>query len=299
MNNKMKRITLVVGLGYIGELIAKAGLREEQEVKALIRSENKTQRLKQWDIAVTRADLDQHTERQLPINGDTDVFYTVPPQPNGEQDTRLRYFLSVLDAPPASLIYISTSGVYGDYQGAWVTEEDQLKSTSPRALQRIDAENALLDWHTQNPDTHLVILRSAGIYGPNRLPVERLKRRAPLVKKNELHAYLNLIHADDLTQICRQATTDLKSGEKYNVSDGQPTTMTQYLNYVAEQLELPRSPIVSLAEAHKKISPAMMKYLSESKRLSNKKLLDTLQKKLLFPNYIEGVKQAVRDSIEK
>ncbi|VAW83163.1 Nucleoside-diphosphate-sugar epimerases [hydrothermal vent metagenome] len=295
MNDQRQNIAFIVGFGYIGELIAQAALREKQEVKALIRSENKIQQLEQLGIAFTIADLDQHTGQQLPINHLSDVFYTTPPQPDGETDTRLRYFLSLLDEPPASLIYISTSGVYGDYQGAWVTEDDPLKSTSPRSLQRIDAENTLLEWHAQHPETHLVILRSAGIYGPHRLPVDRLKRQAPLVKQDELHAYLNLIHGEDLSRICRRATSRCKSGEKYNVSDGSPTTMVDYLNHVAEQLELPQAPLVSLAEAHKTISPSMMKYLSESKRLSNKKLLSTLQEDLLYPNYIEGVKQAARE----
>jgi len=295
MNSLQNNIAFIVGFGYIGELIAKAALGEQQEVNALIRVENKTQRFKQRGIAFTIADLDEHTKQQLPINYRSDVFYTAPPQAGGEKDTRLRYFLSLLDAPPASLIYISTSGVYGDYQGEWVTEEDKLRSTSPRSLQRIDAENTLLEWHAQHPETHLVILRSAGIYGQHRLPIDRLKRQAPLVKQDELHAYLNLIHGEDLARICRRATSHCQSGEIYNVSDGSPTTMAEYFNHVAKQLGLPGPPLVSLAEAHKTISSAMMKYLSESKRLSNKKLLSALQENLLYPSYIDGVNQAVQE----
>ena len=290
MEKQTPRTTLIVGFGYIGKLIAQLATNDNHNIRTITRSANQP---RQSGIDITVADLDQNIGKQIPITPHTDLFYTAPPQQDGTQDDRLRYFLSVLSEPPASFVYISTSGVYGDYRGAWVTEEDELKSDAPRSLQRIDAEKTLLQWHSHNQGTHLVILRSAGIYGPQRLPVDRIKRHAPLVDQNELHAYLNLIHAEDLARICRKAITHCQSREIYNVCDGSPTTMTHYLNHVADQLNLSKPPIVSLEDAHKTISPGMMKYLSESKRLSNKKLLAALHENLSYPNYITGVKQAV------
>ena len=152
------------------------------------------------------------------------IFYFAPPPSLGTEDTRLRSFLNVIQskALPRKIVYISTSGVYGDCKGEWVTEEREAKPRTDRARRRLAAENLLRDWERAN-SIPVVILRVSGIYGPGRLPLERLRRGTPVLREEEC-GYSNRIHADDLASVCIAAAE--RGVGIYNVSDGHPSTMT-------------------------------------------------------------------------
>jgi nucleoside-diphosphate-sugar epimerase len=107
--------------------------------------------------------------------------------------------------------------------------------------------------------------------------------------------YSNRIHADDLVEVSIAAMERGESGGVYNVCDGNPSTMTDYFFRVADGAGLPRPPVVSVQEAEDQLSAGMMSYMRESRRLSNRRLLEDLGVRLRFPTLEEGL----RDSLSR
>jgi nucleoside-diphosphate-sugar epimerase len=205
----------------------------------------------------------------------------------------MRNFLRVLDKEdaPRRIVYISTSAVYGDCGGAWITEAQELKPTTERGYRRLDAERQLTAW-CQAHKTQWIILRVPGIYGPGKLPFARLRKGTPVLREEDA-PYTNRIHADDLATICIAAMSSNKSNTVYNVSDGHPGNMTDYFFRVADAAGLPRPPVVNREEAQAVLSPGMLSFLQDSRRMSNRKLLAELDIVLLFPDLESGLRGCI------
>ncbi|WP_221065197.1 SDR family oxidoreductase [Methylomagnum ishizawai] len=277
----------IVGCGDIGQRVARLELAAGNLVAALARSEASARTLAALGIRPIQGDLDHPaTLTQLPAALAT-LYYFAPPPPTGGDDPRLRALLAALPAPPERVVYISTSGVYGDCQGAWIDEDAPLQPRTDRARRRLAAESALLAWSGRQ-GVPCVILRVPGIYGPGRLPVERIRQGIPVVHPAEA-PYSNRIHADDLAAGCCAAARKGRPGTAYHLSDGHPTTMTDYFQRVADALGLPRPPLVGLAEARRTFSPAMLSFLEESKRLDNRRMLEELGVVLRYPDLASGL----------
>ncbi len=281
---------LIIGCGDIGKRVARLALERGLEVWGLTRSTTHASELEALGIRCIHGDLDS----QLPIDGlptaGAHVIYLAPPPGGGESDPRVRTFAaSVLPGEePAKVVYISTSGVYGDCGGASVDEQTPLNPQTSRARRRADAETLLGEWgkHREIP---VVVLRVTGIYGPGRFPLARLKEGHPVLRDEEA-GLTNRIHADDLAEICLAAAEKAPAGEVYNVSDGHPTTMTEYFNRVADAFGLQRPPQVSLEEARKVMTPLMLSYIGESRRMDNRKLLEELGVTLRYPDLASGLR---------
>lgn len=279
----------IVGCGDIGSLVAKNWLERGANVIALSRSEAADARLQGLGIKTIRGDLDEpESLGQLPLAG-TVLYYFAPPSPKHVGEPRMQHFLASIaaDKLPRRIVYISTSGVYGDTAGGWVTEESRPNPQTVRAQRRLAAETALRDFGREK-GVAVIILRVGGIYGPGRLPLERLKKGLPLLNESEC-GYTNRIHADDLVSICLAAAEKGRADNIYNVSDGEPGNMTQYFNAVADACSLPRPPQLSMSKAKKALSPAMLSYLTESRRMDNTKLLHDFGINLRYPNLTAGL----------
>jgi nucleoside-diphosphate-sugar epimerase len=135
----------------------------------------------------------------------------------------------------------------------------------------------------------VVILRVTGIYGPGRFPVSQLAGGQPVLLE-ELAPLTNRIHQDDLARVCLAAAAQGEDGDIFNVSDGHPTTMTHYFNAVADLLGYPRPAQVSLEEARAVMSPLMLSYMSESRRMDNSRMLEKLGIRLLYPDLEAGLR---------
>lgn len=215
------------------------------------------------------------------------LFHFVPPAPAGQTDTRTIHLLAALEVqPPRRIVYISTSGVYGDCGGAWVDESRPVNPGNDRSRRRVDAERQLTAFAERHA-IPLVILRVPGIYGPGRLPLERIRRGDPAVCPEEA-PWSNRIHADDLATIAVRAAQDDAPPGIYNASDDEPSSMTDYFYRLADAAGLPRPPCVSLAEARQTFSPGLLEYLNESRRLDNRRMKEELGVKLLYPTLAEG-----------
>lgn len=285
-----KDTILIIGCGDIGRRVAHLALAAEAAVHGLVRSAEHAANLEQLGIHPIIGSLDEPvTLTGLPTRGAT-VFYFAPPPGGGVTDPRARNFCAAVPPgeEPRKVVYMSTSGVYGNSGGDLVTEETPPNPQTTRGKRRLDAENAFRDWG-HNHGVPVVVLRVTGIYGPGRYPVSQLAGGQPVLFE-ELAPLTNRIHQDDLARICLAAGARGEDGDIFNVSDGHPTTMTHYFNAVADLLGYPRPRQVSVEEARQVMSPLMLSYMEESRRMDNRKMLAKLGVTLLYPDLEAGLR---------
>ena len=280
---------VIIGCGDIGrrvglQLLGKGG------VLAVARSAEHLQNLQGEGFSTLQGDLDYREDTPEILVHGRSVFYFMPPQGGGLSDYRMANFCRGLSPQncPAKLVYISTSGVYGDCGGAVVTEETPINPQTSRAKRRVSAERQLGE-QADHLGFPLVILRVTGIYGPGRLPVARVMQGHPVLKPEEA-PFTNRIHSLDLVQVCLAAMEKGEHGEIFNVSDGQESTMTEYFTAVADLHQLPRPRQISLAEAEQEMNPLMLSYLKESRRMDNRKIREKLGIVLSYPTLSDGLK---------
>jgi len=278
---------LILGCGDIGLRVARA--LQPASITGVVRTEDSARRLASQGIEAVQLDLDAPIPAAALAATGCDLYYFAPPPPRGDGDTRVAGVCRVLagDNLPARVVYISTSAVYGDCGGAWIDETAPLRPATARGRRRLDAERRWLAWSEQS-GVAVVILRVPGIYAHDRLPLQRLREGLPVLAETE-SPYTNRIHADDLARACIAAMRRGRPGQAYNVSDGHPTTMTDYFNQVADRLGLPHPPVVSRAEAQRVLSPSMLSFLGESKRLRNRLMREQLGVELAYPDLAAGL----------
>jgi nucleoside-diphosphate-sugar epimerase len=156
---------------------------------------------------------------------------------------------------------------------------------------RLDAESAFREYGVE-AGVPVIILRVSGIYGPGRLPLMQISQGQPLLREDE-SGPSNRIHADDLARICCAAAEKGGDGDIFNVSDGNPSSMTAYFNACADQLGYPRQPQVTMEEARQVMSPLMFSYVSESRVIDNRHMLEWLGVSLQYPTIAEGLPASV------
>lgn len=281
----------IVGCGDIGSRVARIWLANDWTVSALARSEETEARLAALGVDTIRGDLDDPDSLHGVVPDGALLYYFAPPPTDGTTDPRMAALLGSLIPGhlPGRVVYISTSGVYGDQGGSWVDESTAPAPGADRARRRLDAEHSLVRWGQQRK-IPAIILRVPGIYGPGRLPRARLERGEPVLRENE-SGFSNRVHIEDLVTACVAAGERPNAAGIYNVSDGVPTTMTDYFNAVADCLGLRRPPQISLAEAREQLSRAMIDYLTESRRIGNHRLREELGVTLRYPSLAEGLKE--------
>lgn len=231
-------------------------------------------------------DLDR--PETLQIEGVNALLHCAPPPASGDTDTRTANLLAALAKArilPGRIVYVSTSGVYGDCGGELVDESRAIAPRTPRAHRRADAERQLAAWCAAR-GVKLVILRAPGIYAADRLPLERLRAGRPALRAED-DVYTNHIHADDLAAIARRALEDSAPEGAYNACDDTHMKMGDWLDLVADVAGLrrpPRVPRAALAEAND--------FMNESRRLDNTRMKKILGMKLRYPTVHEGLAHA-------
>ena len=282
---------LIAGCGDLGQRVAARARQRQQDVVCLVRSAESAQRLGEGGLLAQALDLDDEIQLDDEARRQAEVFYFAPPPAQGTTDTRIGRFLDALDARSRRIVYVSTTGVYGDCHGEWVDETRPPNPQVDRARRRFDAEQRLLRWREAHGG-EVVILRVAGIYGPGKLPLQRLRDRVPMIAEVDA-PWTNRIHIDDLVRVVEAAMQRGVDGEAYNVSDGNPGNMRDYFDRVADVFALPRAPEIKLADAGDRLSPGMLSYLAESRRLDNRKMLDAFGLTLAYPDLDTGLEACV------
>jgi nucleoside-diphosphate-sugar epimerase len=245
-------------------------------------------------------DLDAAQPRRQRIAALADwVIYLAPPPNNqnaqGTGDPRLKRFLAAWRAAAATsagkkrLTYVSTSGVYGDCGGAWVSESRPVNPQSDRAKRRVQAEQLVRNVGRRGIAS--MILRAPGIYSEHSLPLDRLKAGTPALVA-EQDVYTNHIHADDLARICVAALFRSRASRTYNASDDSQMKMGDYFDAVANAFTLARAPRLPAAELKAAVSPMLWSFMRESRRLVNTRLKKELRVRLAYPTVHEGIAAA-------
>lgn len=276
---------LIAGCGDVGLRVAARLRASGREVTAIVRDRQKAVVLNEAGVTVRIEDLD------LPQDaGDWPLlFWFAPPSAGSLTDARLRGWLAAQRGEIARIVYISTSGVYGDCGGRWIDEDAPLNPKSDRGKRRLDAEHALQAWQAEDVAARAaIILRVPGIYGPGRMPLERLRKGLPVVRSDE-SPYTNRIHADDLALAAVHAAAFGRAGRAYNIADGAPTTMADYFLRCARLLGMPPPPQLTIAEARTALTPAMLSFIEESKRLDTLRLREELRFAPQYPNLEAGL----------
>jgi nucleoside-diphosphate-sugar epimerase len=234
-------------------------------------------------------DLDR-PETLADLPGADAVLHCAPPPAAGPVDTRTGHLLASLAKGrilPARVVYVSTSGVYGDCGGARVDESRAVRPQTERARRRVDAERQLAVWCSER-GVALVILRVPGIYAADRLPLERLRAGTPVLRAED-DVYTNHVHADDLAAIVVRALEERSPAGTYNASDDSEIRMGDWFDLVAERAGLPRPPRIARAEASGRIAPELLSFMSESRRLANRRIKENLGVRLQFPTVHDGL----------
>lgn len=278
----MKRI-LFIGSGDIA-LRSVRLLQQRYRLYGLLRSQARSSLLRQAGIVPIAGDLDQPATLQR-LSGLADyVIHLAPPPPQGNVDHRTRRLLHALTkrgSLPQGVVYISTSGVYGDCQDAQVNETRRPAPKTARAQRRLDAETQLRQWARQH-QVPLAILRVPGIYAADRLPLERIQAGTPALRESD-DGFTNHIHADDLARAIVCALHSLQGIRVYNIVDDSKMKMGEYFDQVADAMGLPRPPRIARSDAAGKISPAMLSFMDESRQLDNRRMHQELKLQLRYP----------------
>lgn len=274
-------VLLSLGHGFSARALTRRLLPQGWEVIGTTRSTDKLDALR--DTGVT------------PILWDKDAIEAVLPRathllisagPNNDGDPSLALVGDAIRARAKNLDwcgYLSTTGVYGNHDGAWVDETAGMTPTGKRGRLRVEAE---AEW-LAIPDLPLHIFRLAGIYGPGRGPFEKVRagRAQQVVKKGQV---FSRIHVDDIAQVLEASINRPNPGSAYNVCDDDPAPPQDVIAYAAELLGVPAPPEVPFEEAE--MTPMARSFYADNKRISNDKIKDELGVKLEYPDYRVGLR---------
>ena len=283
---KLKRPRLlIVGCGDVGMRLLPL-VRQRFRVFAVTSNPERCAELRAAGAVPLIADLDQpHSLRRL-AGLAQHVVHLAPPQPEGQRDRRTRSLSAILPEG-ARVVYVSTTGVYGDCAGALIDETRVVAPHNARARRRVDAERVLRAWALR-VGASLAILRVPGIYAPDRLPLRRLALGTPALLPGD-DVYTNHIHADDLARIVALALFRSLPGRIYHAVDDTHMKMADYFDTVADAFDMPRPPRVARAQLASVISPMLLSFMSESRRMSNTRIKRELGVRLRFPNVASAV----------
>lgn len=285
---------LIVGCGDVGQRVAR-DLQGRLRVLALTTSADRVGALRALGVTPLSGDLDRAASLARLAGLATRVLHLAPPPGEGQVDLRSLALARALRRRvlPRALVYVSTSGVYGDCAGDWVAESRPVAPATARALRRVNAERALR--HLGRAGLSMSILRVPGIYAADReggTPEARLRRGTPVLAAQD-DVYTNHIHADDLARAVVRALWRGMPQRITNVADDSAMPMGDYFDLAADLWRLPHPARISLAEAEQQLSPTLLSFMRESRRLSNTRMRQELGLVLRYQTVHHGLQAAV------
>jgi len=272
---------LSLGHGYSAQALARRLLPQGWRIIGTTRSAQKATRLRAEGVEPLLWPCDL----TLALAGATHLLSSIAPDETGDP-VLVSHGTEIAAAPLAWAGYLSTTGVYGDHQGAWVDETTPLTPSTRRGLQRVQAEAA---WQALGLPLH--IFRIAGIYGPGRGPFEKVRdgtaRR--ILKPGQV---FSRIHVDDIAQVLEASVTRPCPGAIYNLCDDDPAPPEDVIAHAATLLGLPLPPAVAYDKAE--MTPMARSFYAESKRVRNDRIKTELGIRLIHPDYRAGLAALLR-----
>lgn len=282
---------LVLGMGYSAAEFVRQGEARFASVAATVRGEAKAEALRAKGVEAIVHGGGEPPPALLAALARADALLMSIPAEEGGDPALPALGPAIAAAPRLGWIgYLSTVGVYGDHQGAWVDEGSALKATSPRGLNRIAAERGWLELG-QASGKPVRIFRLAGIYGPGRNQLAALRQGTArrVVKPGQL---FSRIHVEDIAGACLASLARPEAGPIFNVADDEPAPPQDVIAYAASLLGLPAPPEEPFETAQ--MSPMARSFYLDSRRVSNAALRQGgghgLGFALRHPTYREGLK---------
>ena len=275
------------GLGYSARTLVGHLRRPEWQVSGTIRSRELLSEIA--DLGVDGHHFDGEMANPAArdaLSAATHILVSVPPGPAGDP-VLASQANEIARAPDLRWIgYLSTVGVYGDWQGAWVDEDGPPRPISERSRRRLDAENA---WSAFGASTgkRVTIFRLAGIYGPGRSPLDKVRAGTArrLIKPGQV---FNRIHVDDISRALMASMSGAGRHTVYNVADDEPAPPQDVVTFAAGLLGLPPPPEMPFDRAG--LTSMAASFYAENKRVRNRRIKDDLGVALAFPTYREGLR---------
>ena len=277
----MDKTLISFGHGYVAQALGQALLADGWQVFGTTRDASRADALANtgvtpllWsDEGATRAAMGQASH----------LLASAAPGPQG--DPVLAAFGPAIAAAAPRLRwagYLSTTGVYGDHQGAWVDEDTPLTPSTARGQARVLAE---AEWQALTA-LPLHIFRLAGIYGPGRGPFAKLRAGTAqrIVKPGQV---FSRIHRDDIVRVLRASMAHPNPGRMYNLCDDDPAPPQDVIGHAAQLLGLPMPPEIAFDQAD--LGPMARSFYAESKRVSNARIKQELGVSLAYPTYRQGL----------
>ncbi|QFU09973.1 NAD dependent epimerase/dehydratase family protein [Rhodobacteraceae bacterium THAF1] len=272
---------LCIGCGYSARALAARVIANGGEVVGTTRSEDKAQGLR--DMGITPV-IWPGTPLAPHLDWATHIVHSVAPDDDGDP-VLTDHGREIADAQPNWFAYLSTTGVYGDHDGAWVDEDSPLAPSTTRGAQRVRAETG---WQALAAQTGLPlhIFRLAGIYGPGRGPFAKVRNGTArrIVKPGQV---FSRTHVEDIAQVLHRSMQAPAPGSIYNVCDDDPAPPQDVIAHAADLLDVPRPPEIAFADAD--MSPMARSFYAESKRVRNDRIKRHLGVVLRYPTYREGL----------
>jgi nucleoside-diphosphate-sugar epimerase len=302
---------LIVGCGDVG-LRCVEQLRDRARLIALTSQPSRLSALRAAGTVPLVGDLDARRSLARLAGLAPTVLHLAPPPKTGDDDRRTQALIAALTVrrrsparpsrqaaarskasvivpdrgratgrPRVRVVYASTTGVYGDCGGVRLDETRTPRPATSRAMRRVAAERRLRR-ATAHGALSATIARIPGIYAADRLPLARLEKRTPALVETD-DVYTSHIHADDLAAILVRLATHGLPSRVIHASDDSELRMAEYFDRVADAFGLARAPRVSRADAQRQIDPLLLSFMSESRRLSNRRLKCELRMRLRYP----------------
>ena len=295
---------LIVGCGDVGLRAAgQLGAPQSRRVRllALTSSPERVRFLRACGITPLQGDLDQPQSLHRLAGLATQVIHLAPPPSdaggNVSADPRTAALARALRrrSLPQTLVYGSTTGVYGDCGGALVAETRLPAPHTARAQRRVSAETSVR-FLGRSAGVRVSILRIPGIYALDReggTPRDRLLKGTPVLRSQD-DVYTNHIHANDLARACVLALWRGRPQRVVNVSDDTDLKMGDYFDLAADLMGLPRPPRIPRASAREALPLMLLSFMNESRRLDNKRMKKELRLQLQYPHVRDGLSLQTR-----
>jgi nucleoside-diphosphate-sugar epimerase len=269
----------VLGCGDVGLRFARA-YSGRFRIVGVVRRDDARHGVRATGAAPVRADLDDRRSLRRLAGLGSWVLHSAPPPSERTDDPRTRRALAALRGAHR-WVYLSTTGVYGDCAGASFDETRAVAPRNERALRRVAAERALRA-RAASGAIRATVLRVPGIYAADRLPLDRLSRGTPALVDDD-DVYTNHIHADDLARIAFFALLRGRSQRTLHAVDASSMKMGEYFDAVARAYGLPPPPRLARDALRAAVSPMMWSFMSESRRLDDRRLRRELRVRLRWP----------------
>ncbi|WP_342104924.1 SDR family oxidoreductase [Methylobacterium sp. SI9] len=276
----------VFGLGFTGRRFAERARDRFETVRATVTEPASAERLAAETGFAMRAFGPQADDPRIAADlAGTDVLLVSAPPGEKGDSVLARYADAIAGSRIGWIGYLSTIGVYGDQQGAWIDETTPGNPRSARSKVRLDAEEAWLALGSRTGQA-VQIFRLSGIYGPGRNPIVKLRegRSQRIVKAGQV---FNRIHVDDIATTLLASIDRPRAGAIYNVTDDEPTAPQTVTEHAAALNGLPLPPEIDFETAD--LSPMARSFYGENKRVRNRLIREELGVALAYPTYREGL----------